>query len=118
MTATLETTRVTDTSSRRRRLEEQAVALRAFDGRLSDEIRVARRTPGRADRVRELLSRLLGVRARLQETEAAAARAAVDEETERAAAREEEARREEARRAAEEREAFHRACLEAPLAGR
>ena len=67
------------------------------------------------DRVRELLARLVGVRARLQETEIAAARAGTDEDSLRDEARAEEAAIEQARREADERAAFHRACLEAPL---
>ncbi|MEJ2862417.1 hypothetical protein [Actinomycetospora flava] len=111
----LPSTRLAAVTARRRRLEEQVAALRSFEGRLTDEVRAARRTPGRVDRVRELLSRLVGVRARLQETELAATRAESDEDGLRDSASAEEAALDEARREADEREAFHRACLEAPM---
>jgi hypothetical protein len=109
-------TRLAAVSARRRRLEEQVASLRSFEGRLSDEVRAARGNPGRADRVRELLSRLVGVRARLQETEVAVAAAATDEDGLRDDATADQAAVDAARREAEEREAFYRACLEAPLA--
>ncbi|GAA4915613.1 hypothetical protein EV188_11112 [Actinomycetospora succinea] len=108
-------TRLAAVSARRRRLEEQVATLRSFEGRLTDEVRAARKAAGRADRVRELLSRLVGVRARLQETEVAVAVATTDEDGLRDDAHADAAALDEARREAEEREAFHRACLEAPM---
>lgn len=110
--------RLAAVSARRRRLEEQVASLRSFEDRLSDEVRAARRNPGRADRVRELLARLVGVRARLQETEVAVAAAATDEDGLRDDAAADRAADDEARREADEREAFYRACLEAPMARR
>ena len=64
--------------------------------------------------MRELLSRLLGVRARLQEAELARTEAVAAESRLRDAAREEQDRVERARREADEREEFYRACLTGP----
>ncbi|MHC1560610.1 hypothetical protein ACR9E3_16760 [Actinomycetospora sp. C-140] len=101
-------------AARRRRLDEQLVSLQAFERRLSDEVRGARKSHASADRVRETLSRLLGVRARISDTTVALARSVEDEEQLRDAARAEEERLEQTRREAQEREDFYLACLQAP----
>lgn len=124
-------TRLAAVTARRRHLDGQVASLQAFEQRLTEKVRVARATPGRPEQVRELMTRLLGVRARLQESFAAQTRAAVDEDSLRAeviaedervaaederreqARREAEARRVQAQREANERREFELACLRA-----
>ncbi len=55
-----------DVTRRRRRADEQVASLQAFERRLGEQLRVAQ-AGGRKDVVRELLSRRLAVRARLEE---------------------------------------------------
>ena len=58
-----------DAARRRRRAEEAVRALRVSESRLTDQI-CAARAAGRTDGMRELLSRRLAVRARLEEARA------------------------------------------------
>ncbi|GAA4752239.1 hypothetical protein [Actinomycetospora chibensis] len=107
-------TRLDAAMTRRHRLDEQVVALETFERRLAERVHAARTSPGRSDSVRELLSRLLGVRARLQEAELARTEAVAAESRLRDSAREEQDRVERTRREADDREEFYRACLSAP----
>lgn len=101
-------------AARCRRLDEQLFALHTFERRLANEVRTARTSRAPADRVREILSRLLAVRARISDA-AVALTTAREEETWLAdSSREETERLELARIEAQEREDFYLACLQAP----
>jgi hypothetical protein len=117
-TTDLLTTRLDDAVARRRHLDGQLIALQDFERRLAERVRTARAAGGQTERVRELLARLLGVRARLEEATAAQAKAAAEENRLRDDVRDADARLGRAQREIDERREFELACLRAPMLDR
>ncbi|WP_328305223.1 hypothetical protein [Actinomycetospora sp. NBC_00405] len=116
-TTDLLTIRLDDAVARRRHLDGQLAALQDFERRLAGRVHTARAAGGQSERVRELLARLLGVRARLEETTVAQAKAAADENRLRDDVRDADARLGRAQREIDERREFELACLRAPMLG-
>ena len=117
-TAHLLTTQLDDAVARRRHLDGQLAALRDFERRLTERVHTARAAGGQTERVRELLARLLGVRARLEEATVAQEKAAAEENRLRDDVRDADARLGRAQREIDERREFELACLRAPMLGR
>lgn len=107
-----------DAVARRHHLDGQLAALRDFERRLTERVHTARTAGGQTERVRELLARLLGVRARLEEATVAQAKAAAEESRLRDDVRDADARLSREQRQIDERREFELACLRAPMLGR